>query len=248
MSHLGTPAAKGPAAAAGGVAASTSKPYQAGWAGGGAPADTSWHYLRDQQQVMLQQQDEALEDISIHIGRIKDTGLAMQEELGEQVGRPGGQHHACSTQCCELQLHRLNMDPTTRACSKQQTASSTGHVLSCSCAVPAGCQACVAAGPACARLSARQLLQVACRFCMSMLSVAAAACCLLPPPPLPGVTPLQDRLLGDLQSDADTSSMRLRGARARVQDVIQRARNNSQLLLIAFLTLVAIVLLILAVA
>jgi hypothetical protein len=83
MSHMGPLAAKAPA----GAPASTSKPYQAGWAGGSAAADTSWHYLRDQQQVMLQQQDEALEDISIHIGRIKHTGMVMHEELGEQVGR-----------------------------------------------------------------------------------------------------------------------------------------------------------------
>jgi hypothetical protein len=42
--------------------------------------------------------------------------------------------------------------------------------------------------------------------------------------------------------------MQLRGARARVQDVIKRAGNCKQLLLIAVLTLIVIVLLILAVA
>ena len=37
-------------------------------------------------QQQMQQQDEALDHISIHVDRIKQTGLMMHEELEEQVG------------------------------------------------------------------------------------------------------------------------------------------------------------------
>lgn len=36
-------------------------------------------------QQQMRQQDEALDHISIHVDRIKQTGLLMHEELEEQV-------------------------------------------------------------------------------------------------------------------------------------------------------------------
>jgi hypothetical protein len=38
-------------------------------------------------QQQMRQQDEALDHISVHVDRIKQTGQLMHEELEEQVGR-----------------------------------------------------------------------------------------------------------------------------------------------------------------
>ena len=47
--------------------------------------------VEDHMQQQLRDQDETLEEISIHVGRIKHTGQLMHEELTEQVrkGREG---------------------------------------------------------------------------------------------------------------------------------------------------------------
>lgn len=45
-----------------------------------------WDSYEDAMQQQMVQQDQALDHISIHVDRIKQTGQAMHDELEEQVG------------------------------------------------------------------------------------------------------------------------------------------------------------------
>lgn len=59
---------------------------------------------------------------------------------------------------------------------------------------------------------------------------------------------LQSLLLDNLQEDTDTSQLRLRGLRRKVQEVIKRSRQDRQLCLILVLSVVLVVLTVVALA
>eukprot|EP00877_Chromochloris_zofingiensis_P007247 jgi/Chrzof1/2776/Cz11g29010.t1 len=56
----------------------------------------------------------------------------------------------------------------------------------------------------------------------------------------------QEFLLSDLQDHVDTSNLKIRGLRKRVTDILQRSRGDKQLWLIAFLSVVLVILTVIA--
>lgn len=59
---------------------------------------------------------------------------------------------------------------------------------------------------------------------------------------------LQTLLLGALESDTDTSHIRLRGLRKKLSDVIKRSRTDRQLCLILALSVLLVVVTLIAIA